>query len=68
VIAEFIRTHAGQRDGDGLRWGVEPICQVLAEHGMQIAPSSYYEYMARRPWPRILRDALLFWRDPPGSS
>jgi len=24
------------------RFGVEPICRVLSEHGMQIAPSTYY--------------------------
>ena len=27
---------------DGLRWGVEPICAVLTEHGVKIAPSTYY--------------------------
>jgi putative transposase len=27
---------------DGLRWGVEPICSVLSEHGLKIAPSTYY--------------------------
>jgi hypothetical protein len=25
------------------RFGVEPICRVLSEHGMPIAPSTYYE-------------------------
>ena len=29
------------------RFGVEPICRVLTEHDMQIAPSSYYAH--RRP-------------------
>jgi hypothetical protein len=24
-------------------FGVEPICRVLSEHGMPIAPSTYYE-------------------------
>jgi len=24
-------------------FGVEPICRVLTEHGMPIAPSTYYE-------------------------
>ena len=24
------------------RFGVEPICRVLTEHGMRIAPSTYY--------------------------
>lgn len=31
---------------DGLRWGVEPICRVLTEHGTPIAPSSYSEHRA----------------------
>ena len=43
MIVDFIREHAERREGDGLRWGVEPICQVLSEHGVQIAPSTYYE-------------------------
>ena len=29
------------------RFGVEPICAALAEHGVQIAPSTYYAYTAR---------------------
>ena len=33
---EFIREHADQREGGGLRWGVEPICTVLTEHGLPI--------------------------------
>jgi putative transposase len=41
---EFIRAHVGHRDGDGLRWGVESICAVLTEHGLRIAPSTYYDY------------------------
>ena len=45
---EFIREHADRRGADGgLRWGVEPICAVLTEHGLQIAPSTYYD--ARAP-------------------
>ena len=24
------------------RFGVEPICRVLTEHGLKIAPSTYY--------------------------
>jgi putative transposase len=28
------------------RFGVEPICRVLSEHGMQIAPSTYYAALA----------------------
>jgi putative transposase len=35
VIVDYIDSHRG-------RFGVEPICQVLAEAGIQIAPSTYY--------------------------
>ena len=37
----------------GLRWGVEPICQVL-----EIAPSTYYDAKARPPSARAERDAV----------
>jgi putative transposase len=36
------------------RWGVEPICRVL-----QVAPSSYYAAISRRPSARQLRDGDL---------
>jgi putative transposase len=59
---EFIREHADRRqpkaDG-GLRWGVEPICAVLSEHGLKIAPSTYYEALARTPSARAQRDEVL---------
>jgi putative transposase len=63
---EFIREHADRRqsvaDG-GLRWGVEPICAVLSEHfgehGVRIAPSTYYEYLCREPTSREQRDEVL---------
>ena len=63
---EFIREHADRRqsvaDG-GLRWGVEPICAVLSEylgeHGVRIAPSTYYEYLRREPTSREQRDEVL---------
>ena len=35
MIVEYIDAH---RD----RFGVDPICRVLTEYGMQIAPSTYY--------------------------
>ena len=44
----FIREHKDRRVDGGLRWGVEPICAVLSEHGCRIAPSTYYE-RARTP-------------------
>ena len=39
--------HAERRTVDGLRWGVEPICRVLTEHGTPIAPSTYYDAKSR---------------------
>ena len=48
----FIDAHRG-------RFGVEPICAVLAEHGVGIAPSTYYAAKTRPPSARALRDAWL---------
>jgi putative transposase len=56
---EFIREHAerchSEADG-GLRWGVEPICHVLTEHGIKIAPSTYYEHARRLKRTRTVRE------------
>ena len=41
------------------RFGVEPVCRVLTEHGMQIAPSTYYAHKTRPPSRRVLRDEEL---------
>ena len=41
------------------RFGVEPICRVLTEHGVKIAPSGYYAFKARPPSARALRDEEL---------
>ena len=56
----FIAAHAEQ-DAGGLRWGVEPICRVLSEHGCPIAPSTYYAARAAKAQPckRALRDEQL---------
>jgi putative transposase len=61
VIA-FITEHkdhdvAGPDGGAGLRWGVEPMCAVLTEHGVKISPATYYEWVAKTPTKRQLRDA-----------
>ena len=56
---EFIRTHHGCRDADGLVWDVEPMCAVLTEHGLPIAPSTYYDHVGRVPSRRQVRDDLL---------
>ncbi len=39
--------------------GVEPICSVLAQHGCQIAPSSYYAAKSRPCSARAVRDEQL---------
>lgn len=38
------------------RFGVEPICRVLSQHGVQIAPNSYYAHRRRTPSARAVRD------------
>ena len=60
MIVDFIREHADHREAGGLRWGVEPICAVLTEHGLQVAPSTYYEHAGAGPDERgSVRDAHL---------
>jgi putative transposase len=59
VIVDFIREHANHQEPGGLRWGVQPICAVLTEHGVQIAPSTYYEWSDKLPTSRARRDAAL---------
>ena len=41
------------------RFGVEPICRVLSEHGCKIAPNTYWTAKKRPPSKRALRDAEL---------
>jgi len=41
------------------RFGVEPICTVLTEHGCKIAPSTYYAHRRRQASDRSVRDALV---------
>lgn len=52
VLVEYVDQH---RD----RFGVEPICDVLAEAGTKIAPSTYYAAKTRPPSARAVRDAEL---------
>ena len=52
MLVEYVDEH---RD----RFGVEPICTVLRESGLQIAPSTYYAAKARPPSARAVRDAAL---------
>jgi len=43
-------------DGHKARFGVAPICRVLSEHGIKIAPSTYYDAKSRPASRRTLRD------------
>lgn len=43
MIAEYIDVPTGDR------FGVDPICTVLTEHGVPIAPSTYYAAKVRGP-------------------
>ncbi len=52
MVVQFIDDH---RD----RFGVEPICRVLTEHGVPIAPSGYYAFKKRPPSARAITDAEL---------
>jgi putative transposase len=45
--------------GHKARFGVEPICRVLTEHGCPIAPSTYYDAVSRGPSARAVRDEQL---------
>lgn len=56
MVIAFITEHKDHRVGDGLRWGVEPLCDVLTEHGVTIRPSTYYEWVSKVPTKRALRD------------
>ncbi|WP_140400173.1 IS3 family transposase [Aeromicrobium sp. PE09-221] len=51
-MIDFITAHKEE-------FGVEPISRVLAEHGIKIAPSTFYEVIARRPSKRQTRDSEL---------
>lgn len=41
------------------RFGVAPICRVLSQHGVLIAPSTYYAFKTRPASQRAIRDAEL---------
>jgi len=56
---DFIREHKDRREPGGLRWGVEPICAVLCDHGIKIAPSTYYEWKDKLPGRRVARDEAI---------
>jgi putative transposase len=54
----FVEEGKDRTDG-GLRWGVEPICEVLTEHGLAIAPATYYAAKTRPASARAARDEQL---------
>lgn len=56
---KFITEHKNCWESGGLRWGVESICTVLTEHGVKIAPSTYYEHQDGRVSRRQGRNELL---------
>jgi hypothetical protein len=47
----FIREHKS-------RFGVEPICRVLTQHGCPIAPSTHYDAASRPPSARARRPRI----------
>jgi putative transposase len=51
-VVAFIDAHRGQ-------FGVQPICRVLAGHGVAIAPGTYYAARKRPAPARAARDAWL---------
>ena len=60
-MIRFITEHKdhqapGPDGGTGLRWGVEPMCTVLSEHGIKISPATYYEWANKRPTKQQRRD------------
>jgi putative transposase len=52
VVTRFIHLHKEQ-------FGVEPMCRVLREHGVRIAPSTYYAARSRPASARAQRDEEL---------
>ncbi|WP_096867509.1 IS3 family transposase [Mycolicibacter icosiumassiliensis] len=46
-------------DANREEFGVEPICTVLREAGVSVAPSTYYDTKTRKPSARACRDAVL---------
>ena len=55
----FIHDIKDRREPGGLRWGVEPMCAVLTQYGITIAPSTYYEWVGKQPTARERRDEEL---------
>ena len=58
MVVDYIDAHR-DRLVEGKKLGVEPICEVLRDAGVQIAPSTYYAAKTRPPSARAVRDADL---------
>ena len=58
MVVDYIDAHR-DRVVQGKRLGVEPICEVLRDTGVQIAPSTYYAARNRPPSARDVRDGEL---------
>lgn len=58
-IDESVGVRHEDADGQGLRWGVESICEQLTVMGCKIAPATYYEHRSRTPSRQQVRDAEL---------
>ena len=52
MICQFI-------DAQKARFGVAPICRALSEHGVQIAPRTYWAHRSRPPSRRALWDTTI---------
>ncbi len=52
TVIAYIDEHRGQ-------FGVQPACRILREHGVAIAPGTYYAARKRPPSARAVRDAWL---------
>ena len=55
VLVDYLDQHRG-RVVEGRKLGVEPICEVLAEAGIAVAPSTYYAAKRRPASKRSLSD------------
>jgi putative transposase len=58
VVIDYIDGHR-ERVVEGKKLGVEPICAVLKDAGVQVAPRTYWAAKKRAPSTRAVRDAEL---------
>ena len=58
MIVEFLDANRHEVF-EGRELGVEPICRVLRQAGLQVAPSVYYAAKSRAPSARSRRDAVM---------